>query len=876
MNSEDKNRDSEELELRMIAMLLGESSAAEKEELHRLIDKDPALARQLDRLKATIGWIAEAAPEKSVPEQSHEPAQLDENRRRALLMTFGGPSAEQVVIKPARSVHWAVPLSLAASIVLLIGIVIFRTANDQQFASNRSSTRVDEAIPQSIDVWYQSADLVDRPESLPESDLERLSKRRELSGAASGIEPLASNGYVPSQTARSKNELAAQRELSRSHLYAEQDVQLGAQLQRRGVQVASEALAMPSSTRQGVDIQVSQDTLSRADGQMNWALAENAPVTGRRFRLNEENSIAVASAPRPELAQVDRVAAANEPSGNAALESKTLARPGASATRNVAKLQQELNVDSRALAEKPLAYYYDNFTNQKISARQADFAAGGISNGFAAGIAGAPSSQAGEPVVLLKETVHGEAFGRIGGSVGGGGLGSVSNSATPAALPEIVTEEKPFSTFSLNVSDVSFQIAAAALSKGLWPEVNSIRTEEFVNAFNYGDPQPAAGARVAFNWEHAQYPFAHDRQVLRLAINTGSWGRAPSQPLNLVLLLDNSGSMERPDRVAIVEQAIRVLATTLQPEDRISVVAFARTPRLWVDGMPGGNPDELLARVLGLAREGGTNLEEALSAAFNTAERHFMPEGQNRVILLSDGAANLGNANPDVLREKVTAARKRHIAFDCFGVGWDGYNDQLLELLSRNGNGRYGFLNDSASVQEEFADQLTGALQTAAADVKVQVEFNPKRVSGYRQVGYAQHQLSKEDFRDNQVDAAELAADESGNALYVIRVNHDGTGPLGTVRVRYRVPSSSAYEEREWTMQYNGLATDLNRASPSLRLATAAGAFAEWLAGSPFAAEVSPDKLLPLIDDIVSRRLLDPRATQLHEMIRQAQSIARP
>src|SRR5205807_5489181 len=144
-------------------------------------------------------------------------------------------------------------------------------------------------------------------------------------------------------------------------------------------------------------------------------------------------------------------------------------------------------------------------------------------------------------------------------------------------------------------------------------------------------------------------------------------------------------------------------------------------------------------------------------------------------------------------------------------IGWDGYNDDLLEVLSRHGDGRYGFLNTPEEAARGFAAQLAGAMQVAASDVKVQVEFNPKRVTAYRQIGYAKHQLTKEQFRDNTVDAAEIGAAEAGNALYVIETNPDGEGPLAIVRVRYKVPGTAEYHEHEWEVPYNGNAAALEQ-----------------------------------------------------------------
>jgi len=448
--------------------------------------------------------------------------------------------------------------------------------------------------------------------------------------------------------------------------------------------------------------------------------------------------------------------------------------------------------------------------------------------------------------------------------------------ATTAGIPqpEVFTADNPFSTFSLNVSDVSFKLAAASLEKGALPEPATVRTEEFINAFDYRDPEPMGSAPIAFAWERARYPFAHDRDLVRFSVKTAASGRQPGRPLNLVLLLDNSGSMERADRLRIRQECLRVLASQLQTNDRVSVVAFARTAQLWVDGLPGAQGGELPERVGSLAPQGGTNLEEAMNLAYRTALRHFLADGVNRVVLLTDGAANLGDVEPESLKKKVEANRQQGIALDCFGIGWEGYNDDLLEVLSRNGDGRYGFVNTPEAASSEFAGQLAGALKVAASDVKVQVEFNPRRVTAYRQMGYAKHQLKKEQFRDNTVDAAEIGAAEAGNALYVVQVNPRGEGPLGTVRVRFKVPGTSDYREHEWPVPYDGAAKPLEQSAFPMRLATTAAAFSEWLVSSPYAAEVAPDRLLSYLSGVPESCPADPRPKKLEWMIRQAKSVA--
>jgi Mg-chelatase subunit ChlD len=444
----------------------------------------------------------------------------------------------------------------------------------------------------------------------------------------------------------------------------------------------------------------------------------------------------------------------------------------------------------------------------------------------------------------------------------------------PVPQPEVLTSTNAFTTFSLNVSDVAFKLAGASLENGQMPDPASMRSEEFINAFDYRDPEPAPGAPIGFAWERAADPFAQGHDLLRFSIKTAAQGREAGRPLNLVLLLDKSGSMERADRVEIIANALRVLASQLQPNDTLSVVVFARTARLFIDGVPGSDAGKIAKQLRDLTPEGGTNLEEAMRLAYATAMRHYLANGENRVVLLTDGAANLGEVQPQALKKSVETNRTQGIALDCFGVGWDGYNDILLEKLSRAGGGRYGFVNTPEEAATEFAGKLAGALRVAAADVKVQVEFNAKRVTAYRQIGYAKDQLKKEDFRDNSVHAASIGAAESGNALYAVKINPAGEGPLCTVHVRFRVPGTSDYQEHEWTVPYDGSAVPLENSAPSIRLAAVASGFAEWLSGSPYASDITPDRLLEYLRGVPRIYGADPRPGKLESMIREAKSIS--
>jgi secreted protein with Ig-like and vWFA domain len=408
---------------------------------------------------------------------------------------------------------------------------------------------------------------------------------------------------------------------------------------------------------------------------------------------------------------------------------------------------------------------------------------------------------------------------------------------------ETVTTDEPFSTFSLHVSDASFKLAQAAMERGEVPAAEGIRPEEFYNAFDYGDPAPANGEPVVCVTEQSAHPAFAQRNLLRIGVRTGSQGRGASTPLNLTLLLDHSGSMEREDRNAGLAMAVRQLSGLLKEGDTITVAGFSRQPRLLADRLPGARAQELNELIARTPSEGGTNLEEGLKLGEELAKRQFNPAAQNRVVLFTDGAANLGDARPEALQARIEGLRQQEIAFDAAGFGADGLNDKLLERLTRNGNGRYYIVDGPEDADAGFAKQLAGAFRPAAENVKVQVRFNPARVAKYKLIGFEEHRLQKEDFRNDAVDAAEMAAEEAGNALYQIETLPQGEGEVGEVSVRFRDVASGQMVERTWTIPYDAQAPAFDQATPSIQLAGLAAFTAEKLRAAPMAEAVDFQQL---------------------------------
>jgi Mg-chelatase subunit ChlD len=441
-------------------------------------------------------------------------------------------------------------------------------------------------------------------------------------------------------------------------------------------------------------------------------------------------------------------------------------------------------------------------------------------------------------------------------------------------LNEILTETERFSTFSLHVSDVSFKLALDSLAKGQWPEATKIRVEEFLNAFDYQDPLPSEQEKVACRMEQAIHPFLMQRNLLRVAMRTSAVGRNSTTPLRLTLLLDNSGSMQRNDRAETVRRAFQTLAQQLNAADQVTLITFANEPKLRADRVKG---DEVLNFVNILENspvEGGTNLEAALRLALEKSLEAKTEGAQSRVILMTDGAVNLGDADPNNLSQSVLKMRDQGIAFDAAGISAQDLNDEVLEALTRQGDGRYYLLDNAEQVDAGFSQQIAGALRPSAKNVKIQVEFNPQRVRSYKLLGFEKHILNKEDFRNDKVDAAELAAAEAGNALYHYEILPDGIGDVGSVSVRFQDMTTGAMVEKRWPIAYEPTTPRMDQATPSMKLATSAVLFAAHLKGEPVGESVELPTIAEILSSLQSPYSNVERVQQLRQMVESARQIA--
>ena len=237
------------------------------------------------------------------------------------------------------------------------------------------------------------------------------------------------------------------------------------------------------------------------------------------------------------------------------------------------------------------------------------------------------------------------------------------------------------------------------------------------------------------------------------------------------------------------------------------------------------------------------------------------------MVLLTDGAANLGNADPEALAARIEGLRQRGIAFDAAGFGTAGLNDAMLERLTRDGNGRYYVVDRVEDAGSGFAARLAGAFRPAAENVKVQVRFNPGRVAAYRLIGFEEHRLNKEDFRNDAVDAAEMAAEEAGVALYQVELLPEGEGELGEVSVRFRDAASARMVERCWTVPHEPAAPAFDQAAPSLQLAGLAALAADALRDGPLAPLTDWGELAPVVARVRAAFAGSARVAELGDMI---------
>lgn len=407
-------------------------------------------------------------------------------------------------------------------------------------------------------------------------------------------------------------------------------------------------------------------------------------------------------------------------------------------------------------------------------------------------------------------------------------------------------ESDPVSTFAADVDTATYTLARGYLSRGTLPPPESIRVEEIVNWLPV-DYAPPASADFEVHGEMAPAPFGEGLHLLKIGIKAREVALADRAPLDLVFVVDVSGSMEQGGRLELVKRALVGLVNRLREDDSVAIVSFGSSARTVLRATSVRDSFPIVSAILSLAPLGSTNVAHGMQLGYALA-RSIRGEGrETRVILCSDGVANTGVVEADGILELATRGAAERIYLTGVGVGMGNHDDALLERLSDRGQGHYAYLDDDAEA-DDFMERLARSAPVVASDMKIQVEFEERAVSRYRLIGFENRALADEEFRDDAVDAGEIGAGHHVTALYEIetRPRFEGRPLLGTVRLRYR-PSDGAssglapVREIEGRLVPRAVLRTFEATEPHFKLAVMAAEYGEILRGSRHAGGAMED-----------------------------------
>ncbi len=406
----------------------------------------------------------------------------------------------------------------------------------------------------------------------------------------------------------------------------------------------------------------------------------------------------------------------------------------------------------------------------------------------------------------------------------------------------VATEDDRESTFALDVDNGSFNVAQTFLANGYRPEPDSIRVEEWVNAFSYGD-EPAADADLAVTVESAATGETGTAMV-RVGVTTRQLDAESRPPANLTFVIDTSGSMDIRERLGLVQSSLALLVRSLRPDDTIAIVTYGDDAHPLLAPTPVAEWPRIVDAIDALQPGGSTNMEAGLLLGYEAARESYDPEALNVVVLASDGVANQGVTDPEVLTDEITQAGEEGIHLVTVGYGMGNYNDHLMEQLADLGDGFYSYIDTFHEAVDLFVDDLTPTLTVVAEEAKIQVVFDEDVVARYRLIGYENRALDDDQFTDDTVDAGELGAGHEASALYEVELapGASADAAAGEIRLRWRSTESGEVVELDEPLTVDGDA----EASDSLRLATLVATTAEVLRGNSVVSDrgVTLDQLL--------------------------------
>ena len=381
--------------------------------------------------------------------------------------------------------------------------------------------------------------------------------------------------------------------------------------------------------------------------------------------------------------------------------------------------------------------------------------------------------------------------------------------------PLKVVAEEPVSTFSIDADSASYSVVRSSLSAGALPPAEAVRIEEMVNYFPYAYPAPTVG-EAPFRPTVSVFPtpWNSDTRLVRIGIQGRLPDLADRPPLNLVFLIDTSGSMDDPAKLPLLVQSFRLMVSQLRPEDRVAIVTYAGSAGEVLEPTPAKDRAKVLAALDRLMAGGSTAGQDGLIQAYAVAEamKTDNDTAVTRVILATDGDFNVGLSDPEALKDFIAGKRETGTYLSVLGFGRGNLDDATMQALAQNGNGTAAYIDTLSEAQKVLADQLTGALFPIADDVKIQVEFNPAVVAEYRLIGYETRALAREDFANDRVDAGEIGAGHQVTALYEVTpvgspairnaplrygtgapdIAQAGTTELGFLKMRWKEPGAKA------------------------------------------------------------------------------------
>ena len=452
-------------------------------------------------------------------------------------------------------------------------------------------------------------------------------------------------------------------------------------------------------------------------------------------------------------------------------------------------------------------------------------------------LAAAPGTASALTGRVVPRRAHGDELD----SLLGGALGTESYE-DHGVNPWVDTGTDRFSTFAIDVDTASYTITRRKIMDGVIPPAEAVRVEELINYFKYDYAGPGGAMPFAVHMEAAPSPFTPGRHLLRVALQGKKLSKGERKPAHLVFLVDTSGSMRSPDKLDLAKRSLRILVDNLQDGDTVALTTYAGSVRLVLEPTGIDEKARIHAAIESLSGGGSTAMGSGIELAYSVAARTLSPGSLSRVIVLSDGDANVGPVSHDEILKTIRGKVSEGVTLSVVGFGMGNYKDALMESLADSGNGNYYYVDGLSEARRIFQEALGGTLEVIAKDVKIQVELNPAMVSHYRLIGYENRDIADDDFRDDKVDAGELGAGHRVTAVFEVELTPEALkasskkiATLATVRLRHMKPKGTVAVENTYTFPAAGLNRKFDDASRDFRFAAAVAGAGEILRRSPHA-----------------------------------------